>query len=120
MKKQNERQLGRSKRQQRIRRTLVGTTERPRLSIFKSAKHLYAQIIDDTKGSTLVSASTMDKELKGKVKTTVDGAKEVGKSLAKRAMQKGVKQVVFDRGGFRYHGQLKSLADAVREEGLKF
>lgn len=88
--------------------------------VFKSNQHIYAQVIDDTKGETLVSASSVDKELKLKKRATVKSAKEVGDLLAKRALQKGLQQMVFDRGGFRYHGKLKVLADAVREKGLKF
>lgn len=114
------RELGRLKRKLIIRQRVSGTPERPRLSIFKSAKHLYVQIIDDTNGKTLVSASTVDKALKGKIKGTVAGAAEMGKELAKRALQKGLKKIVFDRSGFSYHGQLKALADAAREEGLEF
>lgn len=120
MKKMSKRQLGRLKRKRRIKKYLSGTTERPRLAVFKSAKHLYAQVINDLLGQTLAASSSVDKELKGKVKATVEGAKEIGKLLAKRALQKGVKQVVFDRSGYRYHGQLKALADAAREAGLQF
>lgn len=90
------------------------------MAVYRSVKQLYCQLIDDRKGVTLVSCSTLDKELKGKVKATVAGSKEVGMLLAKRALQKGVKNVVLDRGGFRYHGQIKALADAAREGGLKF
>lgn len=120
MKKQNERQLGRLKRKQRIRQRVGGSPERPRLCVYKSAKHLYAQLIDDSVGKTLESSSTLDKEVKGKIKATVEGAKKLGKLLAQRAIKKGIKKAVFDRNGFRYHGQLKAFADAAREEGLKF
>lgn len=120
MKHMRSRQWGRFKRKQRIRKKIQGTLERPRLSVFKSAKHLYAQLVDDLAGQTLACSSTLDKELKGKVKASVEGAKEVGFLLAKRAKAKGIKTVVFDRGGFSYHGQLKALADAARETGLKF
>lgn len=116
----NKRAEGRLKRKSRIRKELSGSAERPRLCIFKSTKHLYAQIVDDTKGQTLASSSTIDKELKGKVKATVEGAKEVGKHLAKKAIEKGLRKVVFDRGGFRYHGLLKALAESARETGLEF
>lgn len=116
----SKRSLGRAKRKRRIRSRIVGSSDRPRLSVFKSAKHLYAQLINDTEGKTLVSASTRDKEGKKKTRATVAGAKEIGKILAQRAKTKGIKQVVFDRAGFRYHGQLKSLADAAREAGLEF
>lgn len=98
---------------------MKGTTDCPRLSVFKSCKHLYAQVIDDSQGATLVAASTLDRELKIKKRATVKIAKELGELLAKRALQKGLKQLVFDRGGFRYHGKLRALADAVREKGLK-
>ena len=120
MKHLSQREAGRLKRKMRIRKSVLGSTDRPRLSVFKSAKHLYAQVIDDTVGKTLASSSSVDKELKGKVKATVDGAKEIGKLLAKRAKAKGIENVVFDRNGFRYHGRLKALADAAREAGLKF
>ena len=95
---------------------------RPRLSVFRSGKHIYAQVIDDRKGLTLAAASSLDKDVKGKLKTgaTVDAAKEVGKLLAERAVQAGVKQVIFDRSGYLYHGRVKALADAAREGGLDF
>ncbi|MBX3111148.1 MAG: 50S ribosomal protein L18 [Fimbriimonadaceae bacterium] len=105
-------------RHKRIRKTLVGTTERPRLAVFKSQKHLYAQVIDDTKGHTLAAASTAEKALGASDNT--EGAKKVGLELGKRAAAAGVKTVVFDRGGFRYHGCLASLADGAREAGLEF
>ncbi|MDO8526209.1 MAG: 50S ribosomal protein L18 [Deltaproteobacteria bacterium] len=120
MKHFSKRQLGRFKRHVRIRKTLSGTGARPRLSVFKSAKHLYAQLIDDVAGMTLASCSTLDKGLKGKTKATVEGAKQVGLTLAERARAKGIEKVVFDRSGFRYHGQLKALAEAAREGGLQF
>ncbi|HEX6959652.1 MAG TPA: 50S ribosomal protein L18 [Ferrovibrio sp.] len=95
---------------------------RLRLSVFRSSKHIYAQIIDDTKGTTLVAASTLDSDLKGKLKTGADvsAAKEVGRLLADRAVKAGVKEVVFDRGGYIYHGRVKALADGAREGGLSF
>lgn len=120
MSRQNLRKVRWVKRKLRTRSKIFGSTERPRLSVFKSNKHLYAQIIDDAKGVTLASSSTVDKELKGKVIGNVQGAKKVGAILAKRAKQKGIQTVVFDRHGFRYHGQLKALAEAVREGGLQF
>ena len=94
---------------------------RPRLSVFRSSKHIYAQVIDDVGGRTLASASTMDKDLKGKLKTGADkgAAAEVGKLIAERARKSGVEAVVFDRGGYAYHGRIKALADAAREAGLK-
>jgi len=108
----------REKRHARIRKRVFGTTDRPRLSVFRSLKHIYAQIVDDSAQVTLVSASTLDSELKGKVDANVEAAKAVGSLVAKRAIEKGVKRVVFDRGGYQYHGQIKSLADAAREAGL--
>jgi large subunit ribosomal protein L18 len=95
---------------------------RPRLSIFRSSKHIYAQVIDDAKGVTLAAASTLDGDLKGKIKTgaNIDAAKEVGRLVAERAIKAGVKEVVFDRGGFIFHGRIKALADAAREGGLSF
>lgn len=97
-------------------------TGRQRLSIFRSNSHIYAQIIDDTEGKTLVSASTVDKELRGSIKngSSIDGAAKVGEELAKRAKKAGVKDVFFDRGGFRYQGRVKALADAARAGGLNF
>jgi large subunit ribosomal protein L18 len=102
-----------------IRQKAVG---RPRLSVFRSSMHIYAQIIDDANGATVAAASTLDKELKGKLKTgaNLDAAKEVGKLIASRATAKGIKDVVFDRGGYMYHGRIKALADAAREGGLAF
>jgi large subunit ribosomal protein L18 len=102
-----------------IRKNAVG---RPRLSVFRSSLHIYAQIIDDVSGVTVAAASTIDKELKGKLKTgaNLDAAKEVGKLIASRAVAKGIKAVVFDRGGYMYHGRIKALADAAREGGLAF
>jgi len=95
---------------------------RVRLSVFRSSKHIYAQVIDDIKGVTLVAASSIEKDLRGNLKTgaNVDAAKAVGKLVAQRAMEKGVKNVVFDRGGYLYHGRIKALADAAREGGLSF
>jgi large subunit ribosomal protein L18 len=95
---------------------------RPRLSVFRSSKQIYAQVIDDDRGVTVVSASTIEKDLRGKLKTgaTVEAAKEVGKLLAERATAAGVKQVIFDRSGYLYHGRVKALADAARESGLDF
>jgi large subunit ribosomal protein L18 len=103
----------------RIRRKLSGTEARPRLAVFRSVAHIYAQVIDDVAGRTLVSASTVDKD--GKTKGgNVAAAKAIGKLVAERAKEKGVKQVVFDRGGYQYHGRIKALADAAREAGLEF
>jgi large subunit ribosomal protein L18 len=96
--------------------------DRKRLSVFRSSKHIYAQVIDDTKGLTLVSASSLEKTMREGMKTgaNITAAKAVGKLVAERATQKGIKDVVFDRGGYRYHGRIKALADAAREGGLKF
>lgn len=102
----------------RLRKTISGTTEKPRLSVFRSLKHISAQIIDDTTGNTLVAASTVEKALGAK--GGVDGAKTIGATLAERAKEKGITSVVFDRGGFRYHGQVAALADGAREGGLEF
>ena len=102
----------------RIRRKVSGTTERPRLTIFRSLNHIYAQIIDDVGGQTLVSASTTEKDLRGATGGNVEAAERVGRALAERAVGKGIEQVVFDRGGYRYHGRVKALADAARAAGL--
>lgn len=110
----------------RIRKKLQGTDERPRLNVYRSLNHIYAQVIDDGKGLTIVSASTKsgvkDKEAKNKKKTggNLASAKQVGKLIAQRAQEKGVKRVVFDRGGYLYHGRIKALAEAAREAGLEF
>jgi large subunit ribosomal protein L18 len=118
-----EKRLARLRRKKRVRKKVFGTPERPRLSVYRSLKHIYAQVIDDTKGITLVAASTLDpalreqlKEIKGKV----EAARLVGKLVAERALEKGIKKVVFDRGGFKYHGRVKALADGAREAGLEF
>jgi len=103
----------------RIRRKVKGTPEQPRLAVFRSLKHIYAQIIDDRKGITLASASSNDKSAPGGG-GNVAGAKTIGKLIAERALQAGVKKVVFDRGGYLYHGRIKALADAAREAGLEF
>jgi large subunit ribosomal protein L18 len=112
----------RDKREKRVRGKLTGTAERPRLSIFRSDKHIYAQVINDTNGVTITAASTLSKELSGKLKgiKKVDVAREVGKLIAARLQTLGVEKVVFDRGRFLYHGRVKALADAAREQGLKF
>jgi len=102
----------------RIREKLSGTAERPRLNVFRSLNHIYAQVIDDQKGETLVSVSTL--ALKVKTGGNVAAAKEIGKAIAEKATAKGIKKVVFDRGGFLYHGRIKALADAAREGGLEF
>ncbi len=104
----------------RIRQRLRGTAQRPRLAVFRSLKHIYAQVIDDTTGKTLVSASSHEKDSPVKSGGNVDGAKDVGKLIAERAAAKGIKTVVYDRGGYIYHGRVKALADAAREAGLEF
>ena len=112
----------RVKKHRRLRNNLAGTAERPRLAVFRSNNHMYAQIIDDTVGNTLVAASTLDKDVKAAVEKTnnVDAAAQVGTVIAKRALDKGITTVVFDRGGFIYQGKIKALADAAREAGLTF
>jgi large subunit ribosomal protein L18 len=109
-------------RHKRIRRKVAGTASKPRLSVYISLKHVYAQLIDDETGRTLVSASTLDKELKEalKEKTLTEKAKAVGKLIAERALAKGISEAVFDRGGYQYHGRVKALADEARNAGLKF
>ncbi len=112
----------RLKRHKRIRKNMVGTGEKPRLNVFRSVQNIYAQVVDDTTGHTLVAASTIDKELRSKLKTggNVEAAKQVGLLIGKRAIEKGINEVVFDRGGFKYHGRVAALADGAREAGLKF
>jgi large subunit ribosomal protein L18 len=110
----------RRKRHDRIRLTMAGSAERPRLAVFRSLNHIYAQIIDDASGRTLAAASTVEKELKGSTSTKSEEAAVVGRLVAERAKAAGVERVVFDRAGFRYHGRIKSLADAAREAGLEF
>ncbi len=112
----------RENKHRKLRNRFSGTTERPRLAVFRSNNHMYAQIIDDTVAKTLVSASTLDKEVKAECEKTnnVDAAAVVGKVVAKRALEKGITTVVYDRGGFVYQGKVKALADAAREAGLEF
>lgn len=110
----------RKKRHARVRSKLFGTTTRPRLNVYRSNKHIYAQVIDDINQTTIVSASTLDKELSLESTGNVDAAQKVGELVAKRALEKGIKSVVFDRGGYLYHGRVKALADAAREAGLEF
>lgn len=122
MKRLSKRVFGRIRRRKRIRLRIKGTPEQPRLSVFRSARHIYAQIIDDVASVTLVCASSLDKELAGKIKTggNKDGSKQVGALLAKKAKAAGIKKVVFDRGGYLYHGRVQALAEAAREGGLEF
>ncbi len=112
--------VSRLARHARVRKKVSGTTEIPRLCVFRSLKNIYAQIIDDTTGRTLVSASTLDADLKANYGGNKDAAKAVGLSIAKKAADKGIENVVFDRGGYVYHGRVASLADGAREGGLKF
>ena len=120
--KKKSRAKVRERKHMRIRNRFSGTAERPRLAVFRSNKNIYAQIIDDVAGNTLVAASTVEKELKSQVKYTdnKEAAESVGKAIAERAKAKGIEEVVFDRGGFVYHGKIQALADAAREAGLKF
>lgn len=110
------------RRHSRIRRKVFGTSDRPRLAVFRSNQHIYAQVIDDTQHHTLVSASTLESELRADLASNspCDASTEVGKLIAQRSLEKGIRQVVFDRGGSLYHGRVKALADAAREGGLEF
>ncbi|HEY3298345.1 MAG TPA: 50S ribosomal protein L18 [Armatimonadota bacterium] len=116
------REILRQGRHSRVRKNVAGSIERPRLNIYRSLNNIYAQVIDDDQGKTLVSASTLDKEIKGGAKSggNKEAAKAVGSLLAKRAQEAGVKQVVFDRGGYQYHGRVQAVAEAAREGGLEF
>ncbi len=116
------RAAAREKRHYRLRNHISGTAERPRLAVFRSNMHIYAQIIDDTVGNTICSASTMEADVKAKLEHTndVEAAKVVGETVAKKALEKGINTVVFDRGGYVYHGKVQALADAAREAGLQF
>ena len=109
----------RAKKHYRLRNHISGTAERPRLSVFRSENHIYAQIIDDVAGSTLVSASTVEKSFEGNG-SNIEAAKKIGTIVAERALQKGIEEVVFDRGGYIYHGRVQALAEGAREGGLKF
>ena len=110
----------RQKRHDRIRLRLSGSPERPRLAVFRSLNHIYAQVIDDSSGKTLAAASSLEKDLKASGQKKTDEAKTVGRLISERARSAGIERVVFDRAGFRYHGRVKSLADAAREAGLEF
>jgi large subunit ribosomal protein L18 len=114
------RTAARTKRHERLRLRLAGTPARPRLAVFRSLNHIYAQVIDDTSGHTLVAASSLEGALKGATGTKTDDAKRVGQLVAERAKAAGIEQVVFDRAGFKYHGRVRSLAEAAREAGLDF
>jgi large subunit ribosomal protein L18 len=117
--KKNRKEIAR-KRHYRLRRRLAGTSERPRLSVYRSGKHIYAQVIDDQLAVTVAAASTQDKELRSESGANVEAARRVGELVAKRALEAGITTVVFDRGGFLYHGRIASLAEAAREAGLAF
>ena len=114
--------VGRERRKLRIRRKMSGTAEKPRLSVFRSAKHIYAQVVDDASGKTLAHISTLSKDVRDSIKESkkTDAAKAVGSAVAKALLAKGVQKIVFDRNGYMYHGRIKALADAAREAGLKF
>lgn len=116
----NPRARARQRRHQRVRETIQGTSQRPRLAVYRSLEHIYAQLIDDTAGHTLASASSLDPALSDQAGTKTQVAQAVGKLVGERAAQVGIETVVFDRGGFPYHGRVKALAEAAREAGLKF
>ena len=120
--KSNSTRSARIRRHERVRSKVAGTTDRPRLSVFRSLNHIYAQVIDDVKGVTIVSASTVDPEIVGSMEGKVkkSQAEQVGQVVAKRAMEKGIELVVFDRGGYKYCGRVQALAEAARKQGLKF
>lgn len=122
MQKKMIRNEARQKRHRVVRNKIHGTADRPRLNVYRSLNHIYAQIIDDDSGTTLLSVSTMDKEVKDKADKgyNVDAATAVGQIIAGRALEKGIRDIVFDRGGYKYHGRIKALADAAREAGLNF
>ncbi len=114
--------VGRERRKLRIRRKINGTSDKPRLSVFRSAKHIYAQVVDDVAGKTVAHASTLSRDVRGDISeaTKLDAAKKVGQAIAKLLLDKGIQKVVFDRNGYLYHGRIRALADAAREAGLKF
>ena len=120
--KKVSRKATRQRRHLRARKNIIGSIERPRLNVYRSLHHIYAQIIDDTQGSTIVAASTLESSLKGQVLKggNIDAAKAVGAEIAKKALDKGITKVVFDRGGSIYHGRIRALAEAAREAGLEF
>ena len=113
---------GRLRRKLRVRKKVQGTEERPRLTVYRSLRHIYAQVINDITGQTLAAASTLSKELRGTLKTTgnIEAAKAVGELVAQKALERGIMKVVFDRNGFLYHGRIKTLAEAARQKGLEF
>ena len=117
-----DRERLRKKRHRRVRKRVIGSPTRPRLNVYRSLSHIYAQVIDDFAGKTIVSASSIDSEIKGKIKTggNIEAAKMVGELVGKRAIEKGIEAVVFDRGGYKYHGRVAAVADGARAAGLKF
>ncbi len=115
-----EKRTSRKARHARIRRKVAGTSSRPRLCVFRSANHIYAQLIDDTQGETLISISTLNGDLKTNTGSKIDRARQLGQALGKKALENGITQVVFDRAGYKFHGRVKSLAEAAREAGLRF
>ena len=116
----SQKQVVRFKRKRRIRARVEGSAERPRLSVFRSNRNMFVQLVDDVKGHTLVSVSSLEEEFKDKSRGSIEGAKNMGSLVAKRALAKNISQIVFDRSGYLYHGRIKALADAAREAGLKF
>ncbi len=122
MNRSKEKYIARHKRQRRVRKKIIGNRQRPRLSVFRSLKHIYAQVIDDEAGNTLIAASTLSSELKDSLSTqgNISAAQQVGTLIARRAKEHQIESVVFDRGGNLYHGRIKALAEAAREEGLRF
>jgi len=122
MDKAKEKRLARQRRHARVRKYVRGTTDRPRLCVFRSLQHIHAQVIDDTQGHTLVAASTLDAQVRGRLKDQDKTAQAavVGEVVARRALDAGITRVVFDRGGYKYHGRVKSLAEAARKAGLEF
>lgn len=122
MSTKNPKEVARLKRKVRVRKKVLGSTERPRLNVFKSSKHMYAQLIDDATGTTLTAASTLSKDVSDEAGYTgnIEAAKKVGAAIARKALAANISQVVFDRNGFLYHGRIKALADAARENGLSF
>lgn len=122
MLKKRIRNEARQKRHRVVRNKVCGSAQRPRLNVYRSLNHIYAQLIDDDEGTTLLAVSTLDKEIRGEVEKgfNKDAAKAVGKAVAEKALEKGINNVVFDRGGYKYHGRVKALAEAARESGLNF
>jgi len=116
----SQKQVVRFKRKRRIRAKVEGSTERPRLSVFRSNRNMFVQLVDDMKGHTLVSVSSLEEEFKGKSRGSIEGAKMIGNLVAKRALAKNISHIVFDRSGYLYHGRIQALAEAAREAGLKF